>query len=426
MAWLCLVLVAASSAGAAPPALWTTQGGRERVFQAVVDVFRDRYWAPAARDWGAWAEHYRPDVVGAADRATFDAALRRMVQAVGDDHSRWLGLSRYPGSEGVPSPDPTLGVLTSYLRSAGLVVTRVLPGSPAEGAGLRRGDVIENVDGADLRGRSGWDAGGVLTRAVSADAVVRLGMRRGRARFDARLTPVLLEQEGLAAEPSARMLDDDTGYLQLPSFTRDDTGARVHALLRDLQRRGARRLILDMRGNLGGRLTQLGLAMGAFHDGAFARAVSRGSVAWVGSYAVEQGAGVARLTAPDGRLVGEARVLDPTRFAGPVVVLVDGRNSSAGEVGPLELQAGGRARVVGEPTDGNVEAVQGFDLPDGSVVLVAVANLQTPDGGSFDGGVQPDRIARDTLPGLARGFDASVAAARALLDGLPFVPGALF
>lgn len=422
-----LALVAMLACARAEAPLWSTEAGRARVFDAVVDLFRDRYWDPGAVDWAAWASSYRPAVLAADDRRAFDAALSRMVDAVGDGHSRWLGLSSFQPDEGLAAPaTPALGVETAYLRAAGLVVTRVLPSSPAADAGLRRGDVLERVGDDDLRDRSGWDAGGLLRRAVASGTDVRLGVRRGRQHFEARLTPAPLDQAGLAAEPAARMLDPVTGYLVLPSFTRDDTGSRVHALLRTLLDQGARRLVLDMRGNLGGRVTELGLVLGAFEEGPFARAVARGTQAWVGRYAVQDGVGVARLEAPDGSLVGAARVDAPVRFDGPLVILVDGTNASAGEVGPLLLQQAGRARVVGERTAGNVEAVQGFDLPDGSVVVLAVANLQGPDGASLDAGVRPDRRADDTLAGLARGYDASLATALALLGDLPFTPGALF
>ncbi len=421
---LVTALALAAPALAAGP-LWASSQGRDRVFQALVDVFRDRYWDPGWMDWQAWAARYRSAVVDAGSRATFDSVMRQMVDAVHDDHSSWLGLASYGGGATAPQETPTIGVETAYLQGIGLVVTRVLPASPAAGAGVRRGDVITRVGAETLDGTARWDAGVVLRRAVQAGDVA-LGIRRGRQAFDRILRPALLARRTLSEQPTGRMLDATTGYIYLPSLNLQTTGARFHQLLGELERQGAGSLILDMRGNYGGRLGQLGLVLGAFTEGAWALAVSRGGVVWQGRYAVVDGEGVSTLVADDGTVVEEDRLAQPVRFDGPLIVLVDRENSSAGEVGPLVLQDLGRARVVGERTRGNVEAVQGFTLPDGSVVMVAVANLEGIDGRAFDGGVIPTVAASSSLAQLARGYDAPVAAAQALLHGLPFDPGRLF
>lgn len=405
--------------------LWASSQGRERVFHAVVDVFRDRYWDPGWMDWQAWAARFEPSVVDAGSRAAFDEAMRSMVAAVHDDHSNWLGLASFGGGTTSPRTSPTIGVITTYLEGEGLVVERVLPGTPAADAGLLRGDVIVRLGEENLSGAVRWDAGAALSRAVR-EGPVSLTVRRVRATRTVTLTPAQLPQRVLTQEPSGRMLAPGTAYIYLPSLNAADTAARFHGLLRELQGKGATSLVLDMRGNYGGRLGQLGLVLGAFVDGGWAKAVSRGHVAWEARYHVSGDVGVSTLVTGDGAVVGEDRVKNPTRFDGPVVVLVDGHNSSAGEVGPLALQDLGRARVVGERTSGNVEAIQGFDLPDGSTVMVAVANMEGVDGRAFDGGVLPDVRAKVSTRALARGFDAPVAAAQALLQGLPFTPGRVF
>lgn len=417
-------LLAPLSTASAPP-LWASSQGRATVFRALVDVFRDRYWDAGWIDWTAWASRYRPSVLEAGTRASFDGAMRRMVEAVGDNHSTWLGLAAYGGGTAAPQDSATLGVVSTYLQGTGLVVTRVLPDSPAAQGGLRRGDVITRVGHDALDGAPRWDAGVLLGRAVRSGNV-SLGLRRGRRHFDRVLKPVSLPRSVLTERPTGRMLDPHTGYIYLPSLNLPDTAARFHRILGNLQQRGATSLVLDMRGNYGGRLGQLGLVLGAFIDGPWAQAVSRGRIAWRGSYQVVDGEGEATLRAVDGTVIEEARVASPVRFDGPLVVLVDRANSSAGEVGPLVLQDLHRARVVGQRTQGNVEAVQGFTLPDGSVVMVAVANMEGIDGRAFDGGVVPAVDSSMTLAGLARGYDAPVAAAMALLHDLPFDPGRVF
>ncbi len=426
---LSLLAVTFLSASARPDLLATTEG-RGVVFDALVGVFREFYWDEARLDWDGWAERYREDALSAPSRRAFDMVARRMVGAVTDEHSSWLGLVRYADGEEVgPAGTSRLGLGFSYalLDGAGMLVLRVFPQTPAAASGLRRGDVIVRVGGEEVGGLLGASPGELLGAAIQKGEVA-LELRRKGERLDVTLQPAPVQFEIVRDMPQAEMLDGVTGYLYLPSFNRAGVAERVHSLVAGLQVQGAKGLVLDMRGNLGGRLSELGLVLGAFVEGPWAQAVSREALAWRGEYRVDaDGVGSSWLETPDGRRLSSlALEAEPARFAGPVVVIVDAHNSSAGEIGPLVLQALGRAAVVGEPTGGNVEVIRGFDLPDGSLVFVAVANLQGLKGESFDEGVRPDVYARESFSELARGFDAPVAEALRLLRGLPFTPGRFF
>ncbi len=410
---------------------------RAKVFDGVVDLFRDRYWDPGWMNWDAWAQDHRRAVLSAAARPVFDALMRRMVAAVGDGHSRWLGLSApehaslSTQTEGEPPADPEaapgFGLQTRYLTGVGLVVERVLPGSPADAAGMLRGDVIEGVNGVDLTSINVAGARQAMDEALAREEAL-LEVRRGARQEAARLlVPASLDQAALELTPYAAMLENGVGYLYLPSFALSGTGARVHSLLAGLAADGASAYVLDLRGNLGGSVAELGVVLGAFVDGDWGVATSRGDVAWTGSVARLPGGGlVASLTEPSGQLVRRIDLDQAVAIRAPLAVLVDGQTGSAAEVAANVLQASGRAFVVGEPTSGNVEVVQGFRLADGSSVLVAVANLRREDGGSMDDGIVPDVPARATLAELAQGLDGAVAAAVGRLVGAPFTPGRWF
>jgi len=406
---------------------WITRQGRAKVFNALVGVFEDHYWDPAYRDWQAWAARYRDSALDAGSRVTFDNIIRRMVGELGDDHSSWLGIVNHPvGDEAPPALTPQLGFRQGFLPGVGMVIERSYQGTPAGDAGLRRGDIIEQVNGEDVR-RLGtpYQANEVMVRAVGAGGDVSLKLKRGLERFSVSLQPEAFARAEVEDRPQGEMLDATTGYLYLPSFSEGVAG-EFHRLLAELQARGAESLVLDLRGNLGGRLGELGLVLGAFIEGSWADAVSRGELVWRGRYDHEREFGVNVLEEPDGDVLSLDRVAAPTFFTGPLAVLVDRDNSSAGEIAPLVLQDFGRAAVIGEPTLGNVEAIQGFELPDGSLVMVAVANLQGVDGQDFSQGVTPDVLAVEDLAGLARGFDAPLAEALRYLKNLPFTPGKFF
>ena len=411
------------------------------VFWSVVDLFRDFYWDPDHIEWDAWAARHEDSAVNAERRSAFDAAMFRLVAAIGDDHSRWLGLSEETAGHlgqgaGTPEtgtvlpeePELTrgLGLQVRYLLGAGVVVERVLPGTPAAESGLRRGDLIQWVDDTDLKAAGPSAVGLIMAESLGA-AAVHLGvLRGGREELQVTLTPRPLAHATLELTASASMLDDDVAYLYLPSFTLAGTGQLAHLLLAELSASGARKYVLDLRGNLGGNLSELGVFMGAFYDGEWARAYSRGAVAWHATFERHGAFGTALLIDEAGKVIRSAVVADPVKIDAPLVVIVDSLTSSAAEVAAAVLQASGRATVVGVATDGNVEVVQGFELADGSSVLVAVANLELPDGGSLDDGIAPQALAATKIRELARGYDAPLANAVAQLNDLPFTPGRWF
>jgi len=411
---------------------WLHPEGRERLLLELVALFRTNYWDAGHVDWADWGARYREAVVAAEDRAALDAAFGRMVRELADDHSSWLGL---PGgteaAERETNPTPRLGVQLSYVDGRGLVVERVYPGTPAAEADLRRADVITAVGESDLRSAGSlFEANAALTAALG-DGSAALRVERGRVAFDVEVVAATLAWSDVATRPYAVMLGEEVGYLHVPTFNEAGVGLAVHRALRGLAADGARSLVIDLRGNLGGRLVEAGLVAGAFVEGPWARATARGELAWSATYEVVPAPNgglqaVSRLVQPDGVVIGEARVAEPAAFAGPVVVIVGSETASAGEIVASALLAAGRARAVGETTQGNVEAVRAYALSDGSRVLVAIARVEGSDGDVLDAGVRPEVTVRASLLDLARGADPPVAEALRLLGGLPFTPGRWF
>ncbi|HEX7004235.1 MAG TPA: S41 family peptidase [Trueperaceae bacterium] len=400
---------------------------RSRTFEALVEVFSRYYWDPGYRDWDEWADRYRERALSAGSREAFDLVLSQMVRSLGDEHSVWLGrLSFAEGAELGAGDESRFGFQARLLRGSGLVVERVFPGSAADEAGLRRGDLIVALDGRDLSGSLPTPLVWRLLASASQRQTAEFELLRGGVRLRLELTPMPFPVELARDMPQGEMLAEHLGYIYLPSFNRMDVGERVHELVAQLKEEGMTSLILDLRGNPGGRIGELGLTVGAFVEGNWARATSRGEIVWEGRYAVQDGIGAVWLEDPHGRVLLRRFVREPAHFDGPVAVLVDSSNSSAGELAALVLQEQGVARVVGEPTGGNVEAVQSFDLPDGSIVMVAVANLVSASGVDFSEGVTPDVQAKNDLEELARGYDAPLAQAVRLLRGLPFTPNRYF
>jgi hypothetical protein len=282
-----------------------------------------------------------------------------------------------------------------------------------------------------------WRAWGARHRAPVRDA-------QGRAALDAALARMVREvgdghssfqgvrSLGPASVPgdaapawSAQMLHDGVGLLTIRTFQPQGMAAGVHAALRGLQAQGAEALLLDLRGNGGGRLLEAGLVAGIFYQGVWTEAWDTTAAVWEGTVrrAPAPTGGGERLIATLGRAggaeLGYAELIAPATFVGPLVVLVDRFTASAAELLALALVEGGRAQVVGERSAGNVEAVRPFRLSDGSQVLIAVAEMRSPTGLSVGRGVEPARV----VLGPNVGWDAPVGEGLRLLRDLPFTPG---
>ncbi|MFI6641656.1 S41 family peptidase [Streptomyces sp. NPDC050504] len=246
-------------------------------------------------------------------------------------------------------------------------VARVQPGGPAARAGLREGDRLRTVDGRRVAERSVPEVVALLRGdgtgrdgAARAGTRVALGVER-----DGRLWTETLRRARLSTEPvTVRDLPGGDVLIRIAAFTKG-SGERVRGAVR-AARPGAG-ILLDLRGNSGGLVTEAVRSASALLDGGL-----------VATYDVR----------------GKQRALyaeqggDTTR---PVVALVDGGTMSAAELLTGALQDRGRAVTVGSRTFGKGSVQMPSRLPGGSVAELTVGHYRTPAGHSVDGrGITPD------------------------------------
>jgi carboxyl-terminal processing protease len=410
-----LVLILAACA----PAILSPETGRERlaILDALYGAVTDNYWDPEHRAWPAWRAEYEARALEAPDVAAFYGVLREMVRSLGDDHSSFFDPEQYETLllRRRAAEPPREGIGIEYAppdREVGSVILHVFAGSPAETAGLRRGDAILAVGDVDVRS---------LTSAAEVSDLIRGAIATGEVPLEVRPRGGGVREIALVPEPvlfdfrprAGELLEGGVGYLRIRTFTPSGTGRAVHAAVGDLVAKGARALIVDLRGNFGGAVVEAVLTVGVFKDGQVVSARGRSGLAFAGTFRN----GWATLANGSGLIFASAGLdgVAPARFTGPLAVLVDGGTNSAAELVAGELATSGLALIVGERTPGNVEALQDFRLPDGSAVLVAVAEAATGAGVRLTSGIIPDVVAVARLREVADGFDAGVETARRAL-----------
>jgi carboxyl-terminal processing protease len=161
----------------------------------------------------------------------------------------------YPESEGDEVAFMTTGKyggIGSLVRGSGdyVVVSLVYKGFPADVAGIRPGDILKKADGVSLKG--------FPTEKVSEKlkgnpgTVINLTIERNGVEME---IPVKREKIAVPPVPYYGMLDENTGYIRFTNFTQDCSEDVKNALVA-LKAKNPRQIILDLRGNPGGLLTE--------------------------------------------------------------------------------------------------------------------------------------------------------------------------
>jgi carboxyl-terminal processing protease len=265
----------------------------------------------------------------------------------------------------------------------------VVPGTPAERAGMKPGDLIVSVDGKLCKGESSHGALDSLRGPVGQNLTVQV------LRGD-KLIPVVLQREVIAIDDvSHRVFDKDIGYVAVHSFSARTRG-NLQTAMEQVAQKQPKGLVLDLRDNMGG----------GFDD---ALAVAEQFIP-----AGEPMMIVLRRGGKKEILLSKGA---PRMASLPLVVLVNHETSAAAEVLAAALQEKRRARVVGVPTLGkwNIQDVK--DLPNGYAFKFTTAVLQTPGGKRYEGtGLMPDVQVDMNDDQMARARDTQDAAARLALD----------
>ena len=323
------------------------------------------------------------------DAALAKGAVEGMLGALEDPHAAYYDAQDFTSFTQMLDGEFSGVGIQIQEGEQGPIVVSVIAATPAAEAGVVQGERIVSVDGTDVRGMPTEGVAALITGDPGTP--VLLGLDGGPAGpRELRLTRAQIQLPDVESR-----LEDGIGYLSLVQFS-NRAGVRVRESALDLQARGARGIVLDLRGNPGGLLRE---------------AVD------VASVFVEDGVVVSvRSRDGDNRdqvYEAEGNALEDL----PLVVLVDGWSASASEIVAAAVQDLGRGEIVGEKTygKGTVQTVQ--VLGDGGGVKFTTAEYLTPSGASIEGvGVVPDRqvadpeqqlvAARETLEQLLAGAGA--------------------
>ncbi len=269
-------------------------------------------------------------------RERFELLLDAMVDALEDPftqviHARALGRAAMAELLGVPS---ATGLLASPPDAdGGFSLDLVLRGSDPALKGARKGDTLLAVDGRAVAGLPRWQ--------VQEWLALPCRITLSRPGFPQPLELDVANYSPAAGATRRALLEGDIGYLSFPLF-RAGAFLELREAVRDLTARGARAIVLDLRGNPGGLIVEAGTIANLFID--------------AGKTVI---ATTARLPSDELHLsTGRAAFPDL-----PLVVLQDGSSASASEILAASFQDHRRALLVGETSYGKGIGQLGMTLP---------------------------------------------------------------
>ena len=260
-----------------------------------------------------------------------------------------------------------IGAIIHKKKDENVIINEPYAGSPADKYGLRCGDEILEIDGVQTKGLETKECSDRMKGKPGTTVVFKVKKARTGDTLD---IPVLRERIHFPDIEYSGMLDDTTGYILQSGFT-EGVAQQLKSRFLSLKDQGMKRLVLDLRGNGGGLMSEAVNIISLF--------VPKGSLAVSSKGQIEGSNREYRTTS------------EPVDLTMPVVVLIDGSSASASEIVSGGLQDLGRAAIMGKTSYGKglVQSIR--PLPYNGQMKVTTAKYYTPSGRCVQSiGVKPD------------------------------------
>ncbi|MCS7055788.1 MAG: S41 family peptidase [Thermoflexales bacterium] len=316
-----------------------------------------------------------------------DGAIKGLVNALGDEFTQYVE-PRFAKmlNEDMTGAFEGIGATLKQTPSGAIQIVRTFPGMPADRGGVLPGDIIEAVNGVNVQGLNSTEVAAMVRGPRGTE--VTLTLRRADRPRPFQVT--LVRERIEIPLVSSRMVGDGSiGYISLLDFSQP-ASRQLEKHLREILEKQPKALILDLRDNPGGLLSQ-------------AREV--------GDIFLKKGVFIIERDYRGNKKVSSTTDRGIAQDI-PMVVLVNGGSASAAEIVAGAMQDTGRATLIGERTFGKGSVQSPQTLSNGGQLRITIERWYTPNDRAIHGvGITPDYIVSNSPEDARDGKDPQLEAA---------------
>ena len=332
----------------------------QKLFDKTWKIINKEYYEPTLnhQNWNRWKYHYQGKIKTHDDAKV---AIESMIASLDEPYTRFMPKKDFQElATSITSKIYGIGV-NIYTNAGKTEIFNVMPGTPAEFAQLKQGDIIVAVDGKDISGMNISDVASLVRGPENS--IVELTILRDGKKFNKKIK----RREIKIKTVKSSIMDNHIGYIKIVSFMSGSTPNEFIEALNNTKNTDS--LIIDLRGNTGGLLD---------------------NAVFIADRFLNQGKIVDIIYRNGYRKTIKAQNIGES-LNKPVVVLVNGASASASEILSGALKDSHKATLVGRKTFGKGLVQKVVPLPNQTGLNVTIARYLTPNGTDINKlGITPD------------------------------------
>ena len=298
------------------------------------------------------------------DQALKDGAVQGYVAALGDEYTEYIPASEMESyTEAITGSFYGIGIyMVADEESGRVVVYYPIPDTPAEKAGIKPGDKIIKVDGIEYTNKDLSD----ISKYIKGEAGTKVNLVIER---DGKELSFDIERAKINTNPiTTEILEENIGYIKLPSFD-TDVAEHFKQKYQEVQEKGAKSLIIDLRNNGGGIVDE---------------------ATQIADYILDKGNTIiSTVDNKENKQVTTSK--NEPIINTKIIILVNENTASAAEILACSLKDNNKATIIGTKTYGKGVIQTVFSLSDGSGLKITTAEYYTPNGETIHKvGIAPD------------------------------------
>lgn len=357
----------------------------QKLFEKNWHVIKDEYYDSSFnhQHWNRWKNHYQNKIKTEDD---VKVATETMLASLDDPYSRFLSKDEF-AKQRTNISSKICGIGVNIVNDAGKIkVINVIEQAPAQFADIKIGDIILSVNGRDLNGLSLSQVSELVKGPQNT--LVSLDILRGNTK----ITKQIIRKE-IAIKSIKTSIENEIGYIRISSFISNTVPNEFLEALENTSK--AKGLIIDLRGNTGGLLSNAIFIANLFIDEG-----KLVSIAGRNGYHYD--------------IMAQDKNININK---PVVILVDGTSASATEILAGALKDYHRAKLVGTKTYGKGMVQKIIPMPNETCLNLTTAKYFTPNGHDINKiGISPDLRVYFTKSDFETKTDRQLESAKDILE----------